>query len=258
MNVFIFWTNVVIIEELADCWFEQNVRTVYSNIRAVYPNNKPRDYPPWITTTLQTNILLNIRKKWHKYTLPHTHVMILTISKPNDGGTCILFCFVWFDSLLPSQQSFSYVGTVFLGWSSTKLELMCLAQGHNAVTPMRLKTADFQSRVKHSTTEPLRTHTCICTHLYLYTYVHSYLLILGPARLGWNIDLLSRLLPSKFLQKDSRRWSQGHHQASICWPDSKSCTGRYHCTLEDDLKAIIKPQYVDQIPRAVQVSIIVL
>ena len=32
---------------------------------------------------------------------------------------------------------------------------MCLAQGHNAVTPVRLKPADPRSLVKHSTTEPL-------------------------------------------------------------------------------------------------------
>ena len=30
-------------------------------------------------------------------------------------------------------------GRVFLGLTSTKLGLMCLAQGHNAVTPVRLK-----------------------------------------------------------------------------------------------------------------------
>ena len=33
------------------------------------------------------------------------------------------------------------------------LVLMCLAQGHNAVTPERLEPAAPQSRVKHSTTE---------------------------------------------------------------------------------------------------------
>ena len=32
---------------------------------------------------------------------------------------------------------------------------MCLAQGHNAVMPMSLEAAAPQSRVKHSTTEPL-------------------------------------------------------------------------------------------------------
>ena len=38
---------------------------------------------------------------------------------------------------------------VFLGWTSTKLGLMCLAKGHNAA---------LRSRVKHSTTEPLHSH----------------------------------------------------------------------------------------------------
>ena len=35
---------------------------------------------------------------------------------------------------------------------------MCLPQGHNAVTPVRLEPAALRSRVKHSTTEPLRSH----------------------------------------------------------------------------------------------------
>ena len=34
---------------------------------------------------------------------------------------------------------------------------MCLAQGHNAVTPVRLEPSAPRSRVKHSTTEPLRS-----------------------------------------------------------------------------------------------------
>ena len=34
---------------------------------------------------------------------------------------------------------------------------MCLAQGHNAVTQVRLEPTASQSRVKHSTTEPLRS-----------------------------------------------------------------------------------------------------
>ena len=34
---------------------------------------------------------------------------------------------------------------------------MCLAQGHNAVTPVRLEPAVPRSRAKHSTTEPLRS-----------------------------------------------------------------------------------------------------
>ena len=34
---------------------------------------------------------------------------------------------------------------------------MCLAQGHNAVTPMRLEPAAPRFRVMHSTTKPLRS-----------------------------------------------------------------------------------------------------
>ena len=41
--------------------------------------------------------------------------------------------------------------------ASTKLALMCLAQGHNAVTLASLEFAAPRSRIKHSTTEPLRS-----------------------------------------------------------------------------------------------------
>ena len=47
-------------------------------------------------------------------------------------------------------------GRVFLGWTSTKQGLMCLAQGHNTVPWVRLEPATPYSRVKHSATEPLR------------------------------------------------------------------------------------------------------
>ena len=47
---------------------------------------------------------------------------------------------------------------VFLGWTSTKQGLMCLAQGHNTVTPVRLEPLTPRSQVKYSTTEPLRSH----------------------------------------------------------------------------------------------------
>ena len=35
---------------------------------------------------------------------------------------------------------------------------MSLFKDHNAVTPVRLEPASFRSRVKHSTTEPLRSY----------------------------------------------------------------------------------------------------
>ena len=55
---------------------------------------------------------------------------------------------VWFDSERP----------ILLSWTSTKLGKMCLAQGHNAVTPVRrLEPVAPRSRVKHSSTEPLRS-----------------------------------------------------------------------------------------------------
>ena len=44
-------------------------------------------------------------------------------------------------------------GRVFLGLTSTKQGLMCLAQGHKAVPPVRPEPATTRSRVKHSTTE---------------------------------------------------------------------------------------------------------
>ena len=72
--------------------------------------------------------------------------------------------FVWFDSLRSCQQCFSMSdGRIFLGWSSTKQGLMGLAQRHNTVTPVRLEPAALRSRVKHSTTEPLRS-----------TYIHTW------------------------------------------------------------------------------------
>ena len=38
---------------------------------------------------------------------------------------------------------------------------MCLAQGHNAVTPVRLEPAASRSPVKHSSTEQLRSYLFI-------------------------------------------------------------------------------------------------
>ena len=38
---------------------------------------------------------------------------------------------------------------------------MCLAQRHKTVTPARLKPASSRSRVKQSTTEPLRFLDCV-------------------------------------------------------------------------------------------------
>ena len=63
--------------------------------------------------------------------------------------------FCLFDLILyvPVNNLFSYIGGIFLRLTSTKQGSMCLAQGHNTVTPVRLEPAAPLSKVKHSTTE---------------------------------------------------------------------------------------------------------
>ena len=107
----------------------------------------------------------------------YTHKCIRTYVRTYKIHTYLLF--VWFDSKVKyvPVNSFSVMSDrrISLGWTSTKQGLMGLAQGHNAVTPMRLEPAALGSRVKHSTTEPLRsththTHTHACTHAYIHTW----------------------------------------------------------------------------------------
>ena len=74
----------------------------------------------------------------------------------------LCFLFVWYDSLCPINNISVIKGRVFLRLTSTKLGLMCLAQGHNTVTTVRLEPAAPRSRVKHSTTEPLRSPYELC------------------------------------------------------------------------------------------------
>ena len=66
--------------------------------------------------------------------------------------------FCLFDLILyvPVNNPSVMSGRVFLGWTSTKQGSMCLAQGHNAVRPVRLEPTVLWSRVKHSIIEPLR------------------------------------------------------------------------------------------------------
>ena len=69
-------------------------------------------------------------------------------------------------------------GRVFLGWTCTMQGLVCLAQGHNAVTSVRLEPATPQSRVKHSTTEPLRSPPLILFYhlmLHIMVEVHGWI-----------------------------------------------------------------------------------
>ena len=67
---------------------------------------------------------------------------------------CISFvCLIWF--IMSHQQSFSYVGSDLPGLNQYWARINVLPQGHKAMTLVRLGTAAPQSRVKHSTTEPL-------------------------------------------------------------------------------------------------------
>ena len=67
---------------------------------------------------------------------------------------------------------------------------MCLAQGHNAVTPVTLEPAAPRSEVKHSSTKPLRSpldiHVCMfwLFVLMLYIPVNNFSVKLGPGQLS--------------------------------------------------------------------------
>ena len=65
----------------------------------------------------------------------------------------------WFNLILyvPVNNLSIISGRVFLGWTCIKQVLMCLAQGHMAVTPVSLEPKALRSWVKHSTTDPLRS-----------------------------------------------------------------------------------------------------
>ena len=65
-------------------------------------------------------------------------------------GSQIFLSFCLFDLILyVSVNNLSVMsGQVFLCLTSTKLWLMCLAQGHKAVTPKRVKPVTLRSRVK--------------------------------------------------------------------------------------------------------------
>ena len=79
-----------------------------------------------------------------------------------------------FDLILYIPLTISVIkGQVFLGWTSTKLGLMFLLKDHNAVKPVRLESAAPGSRVKHSTTEPLRSLTSESTLVTVHTQIRS-------------------------------------------------------------------------------------
>ena len=68
--------------------------------------------------------------------------------------------FVCFEALRPSQQFFSHVGTepTLPGFNQYCWVLMCLAQGHNTMTPVGIEPRTSRFGVRHSTTMPPRSH----------------------------------------------------------------------------------------------------
>ena len=101
----------------------------------------------WKTTT-------SLRRKCHLFLSCNLFNFYLPLTQNNchaDSAVCLL------DSLRPINNLSVMWGRVVLGGTSTKLGLMCLAQGHTAVTLVKLEPVAPPSRVKLSTTEPLRS-----------------------------------------------------------------------------------------------------
>ena len=65
--------------------------------------------------------------------------------------------FVWFDSLRPINNLSIIKGRVFLGWTSTKLGLMCLLKDTTQWRRWGSKPAAPRSPVKHPIIKPLRS-----------------------------------------------------------------------------------------------------
>ena len=101
------------------------------------------------------NFKIDAPATWGKHTAQMSHHLGAILS-------VIDALIVWFNSLRLINNLSVIKGWDFLGRTNTKLGLMCLAIGHNTVTPVRLDHAAPRSQVKHSTTEPLRSLGCWC------------------------------------------------------------------------------------------------
>ena len=65
---------------------------------------------------------------------------------------------------------------------------MCLAQGHNTVTQVRLEPAALRTRVKHSTTEPLCSLSILHANVGHFGHRHFGLGRFGPDILAVDIS----------------------------------------------------------------------
>ena len=74
-----------------------------------------------------------------------------------------MLCYFCLFDLILYATSISYKGTGLHGLNRYQARINVLAQGHTAVMPVRLEPAAPRSRVKHSTTEPLRSQYFVMT-----------------------------------------------------------------------------------------------
>ena len=95
-----------------------------------------------------------------------TECPMLLKNKPVDHGhsfQCSL-CICLFNMIIYVPSTIFQLCRDKSSWvepSGTKLGLMCLAQGDNTVTPVRLQPTAPRSRVKHSTTESQHSLQCV-------------------------------------------------------------------------------------------------
>ena len=89
---------------------------------------------------------------------------------------------------------------------------MCLAEGHNAVTPVRLEPAASRSHVKHSNTEPLRSRgiddeELVFTNFTSQAFVFAYG---NKKKVFMNIIMLDDAIGTKVSRKGGKdqKWIQ--------------------------------------------------
>ena len=123
--------------------------------------------------------------------------------------------FVWFDSLRPSQYVSIMSEQVFLGSTSTRQWLMCLAEGHNAVPLLRLEPTTLWSQFKHYTTEPIRSNT---KKIILLRFVLLIFQGVCFSKAGAKLTTRLRSLTFKAFLKQVRNvaWSNRDHQIYYC------------------------------------------
>ena len=112
----------------------------------------------WASTCMKFGFLSHRRAVNAHVTLPRGLTKALVLRIHNVWMSMMLCLFVWFDSASTifqlNRDESSWVEPVL------SYDKCVLLKDHNAVTPVRLEPAASRSRVKHSTTKPLRSHEC--------------------------------------------------------------------------------------------------